>query len=350
METSAALGAVAARERQPARLRRVVALGLGLVVTLAGLGLLALALGVTAISAEEVLRILLSQEGERVPRLVIWTLRLPRFLLGALAGAALALVGTLLQDALGNPLAEPGLLGVSSGASLVVAAVLVFDIAVPFGTLPLFALAGGLLAGLVILLATRITRDPVRMVLIGAALTAFLGAQITICVVLAKPTEIQLLYTFMVGSLTGRGWEALRLAGPWLAAGIPLALLFARPLNLLQLGDELAEGLGLPVFRTRTLILLLSAALVAAVVAVCGPVGFIALLAPHMARRLLGTPDARQVLPIAGLLGATLLTGADLLARELLKPAELPVGLVTIALGSPVALVLLRRSLRGERR
>jgi iron complex transport system permease protein len=350
MQSAAALSAAAAQARQPARWSRVLALGLALAVALGGLGLLALALGVTAMPADEVLRILLTQEGERVPRLVIWTLRVPRFLLGALAGAALALVGTMLQDALGNPLAEPGLLGVSSGASLVVAAVLVFDIAVPFGTLPLFAMAGGLGAGLVILLATRITRDPVRMILIGAALTAFLGALITICVVLAKPTEVQLLYTFMVGSMTGRGWDALLLAGPWLVAGIPLALLFARPLNLLQLGDELAEGLGLPVFRTRTLILLLSAALVAAVVAVCGPVGFIALLAPHMARRLLGTPDARQVLPVAALLGAVLLTGADLLARELLKPAELPVGLVTIAAGSPVALVLLRRGLGGGRR
>jgi iron complex transport system permease protein len=335
--------------RAPARLSRVLGLAFALATLLAGIGVLALTLGVTAIAPDDVLRILWSQEGERVPRLVIWNLRVPRFLLGALAGAALAMVGAMLQDALGNPLAEPGLLGVSSGASLVVAAVLVFDVALPFGTLPLFALAGGLGTGLVILLATRLTRDPVRMILIGAALSALLGALITMCVVLAKPNEIRALYTFMVGSMTGRGWDALNLALPWLLLGIPLALLFARPLNLLQLGDELAEGLGLPVFRTRMLILLLGAALVAAVVAACGPVGFIALLAPHMARRLLGTPDARQVLPIAGLLGATLLTGADVLARELLKPAELPVGLVTIALGTPLALLLLRRSLVASR-
>lgn len=349
MQRSATLGPVAS-PYPSARLGRVLALGLGLAAALMGLGLLALTLGVTAIPTGEVLRILLTDEGERVPRLVIWTLRVPRFLLGALAGAALALVGALLQDALDNPLAEPGLLGVSSGASLVVAVVLVFDLAVPFGALPLFALAGGLGAGAVILFATRLTRDPVRMLLIGAALSAFLGALITVCVVLAKPTEVQLLYTFLVGSLTGRGWDALQLAGPWLLAGIPVALLLARQLNLLQLGDELAEGLGLPVFRTRSLILLLSAALIAAVVAVCGPIGFIALLAPHMARRLLGTPDARQVLPIAALLGAVLLTGADLLARELLKPAELPVGLVTIAVGSPLALAILHRKLgRGRR-
>lgn len=349
MQPSPALSTGAAHLPRPTGLSRPLGLGLVLLAALAGLGVLALALGVTAIPFDEVLRILFTQEGERVPRLVIWTLRIPRFLLGALAGAALALVGVLLQDALGNALAEPGLLGVSSGASLVVAVVLVFGLPISPGALPLFALGGGLGSGLVILLATRLTRDPVRMILIGAALSAVLGALITICVVLAQPDDIKALYAFLVGTLIGRGWDALHLALPWLAIGIPLALLFARPLNLLQLGDDLAEGLGLPVFRTRTLLLLLSTVLVAAVVAPCGPIGFVALLAPHMARRILGTPDARQVLPIAALLGAVLLTGSDLLARELFKPAELPVGLITIALGSPLALVLLRRTLGGGR-
>jgi iron complex transport system permease protein len=349
MQTSTTIPPTALPSRRTARISRALAVALLLAAALSASGVLALMLGVTPIQPDEVLRILFSAEGERVPRLVIWTLRMPRFLLGALSGAALALVGVLLQDALGNPLAEPGLLGVSTGASLVVAAVLVFDLAVPFGSLPVLALAGGMASGLVILGATRLTRDPVRMILIGAALSSLLGALITCCVVLAKPDDIQLLYTFMVGSLTGRDWDSFALAAPWLLIGIPLALLFARPLNLLQLGDEVAEGLGLPVFRTRLLILLLGAGLVAAVVAVCGPIGFVALLAPHMARRLLGTPDARHVLPVAGLLGAVLLTSADLLAREVLRPAELPVGLVTIALGSPLALALLRRAIAQSR-
>jgi iron complex transport system permease protein len=234
----------AAPLRAPARLWHVLALTLSLLLALASIGALALMLGVTPIGGDEALRILLTGEGERVPRLVIWTLRLPRFLLGALAGAALALVGALFQDALGNPLAEPGLLGVASGASLVVAVVLVFDIALPFGGLPWLALAGGLLAGLLILGTTRLTRDPVRMILVGAALSSLLGALITICVMLAKPNKIQLLYTFLIGSLLGRDWDELALAAPWLLAGIPLGLLFARPLNLLQLGDAVAEGRG----------------------------------------------------------------------------------------------------------
>jgi iron complex transport system permease protein len=140
----------------------------------------------------------------------------------------------------------------------------------------------------------------------------------------------------------------VRLVLPWLAVALPAALFFGRPLNLLQLGDDMAEGLGLPVFRTRALIFTVAIALNAAVVAVCGPIGFVALIAPHMVRGLLQTSDARQVLPISALLGALLLTGSDLLARELFNPAELPVGLVTVVIGSPIALFLLRR-LIGKR-
>lgn len=334
-----------------ARVSLVMLVGLALLAALWGVAVLALVLGVTAIPATEVLSILFTDGGARVPRIVIWEVRLPRFLLGALAGGALAVAGAMLQDALRNELAEPGLLGVASGASLVVAVIVIFNVAVPFGTLPLFALAGGLLAGAVILLATRLTRDPVRMILIGAALAALFSALITTVVVLGEPNEIRVLYSFLVGSLIGRDWDDLRLALPWIAIALPVALLFGRPLNLLQLGDDMAEGLGLPVFRTRLLIFLVAIALQGAVVAVCGPIGFVALVAPHMVRGLLRTTDARQVLPISALLGALLLTSADLLARELVRPAELLVGLLTVALGSPIALLLLRRLIthRGER-
>ncbi|MDX2160432.1 MAG: iron ABC transporter permease [bacterium] len=330
-------------DRRPARLSRVGVVALVLLTALFSIGVLALMLGITAVSAEEVLRIVFTDGGERVPRIVIWEVRLPRFLLGALAGAALAVAGAMLQDALNNELAEPGLLGVSTGASLIVAVVVIFNIAVPFGMLPVLALIGGLAVGGVILLATRITRDPVRMILIGAALGALFSALITAVIVLGSPDEIRVLYSYLVGSLIGRDWDDVRLALPWIAAALPIALCFGRPLNLLQLGDDMAEGLGLPVFRTRTLIFTVAIALQAAVVAVAGPIGFIALLAPHMVRGLLATTDARQVLPISALVGAVLLTSADLLARELFSPAELPVGLITIGIGSPIALFLLRR-------
>jgi iron complex transport system permease protein len=346
-------GATAAQTRQPTastqqravRLSYVLLAILLLCAALAIIFVLALMRGVIAIPPAQVLAILFNGEGERVPTLVIWTLRLPRVLLGMLIGAAMALSGVLLQDSLKNELADPGLLGVSNGASLVVAAVVVLDIRIPAGMLPVFAMGGGLVAGMIILFTTRLTRDPVRTILIGATLAALMSALITTIIVLAEPDEIQLLYSYLVGSLTGRTMAELWMALPWLALGIPSALFFGRVLNLLQLGDDMAEGLGLPVFRIRFVIFLLCIAMQAAIVAVAGPIGFVALIAPHMTRLLLRTTDARQVLPIAALLGAVLLTGADLFAREILSPAELPVGLVTTVIGSPVALVLLRRAL-----
>jgi iron complex transport system permease protein len=324
---------------------RVLLIALLLLAALLAIGVLALMLGVIAIPPEQVLAILFTGVGERVPTLVIWTLRLPRALLGMLIGAAMALSGVLLQDSLKNALADPGLLGVSTGASLVVAVIVVLDIRVPVGALPFFAMGGGLVAGLIILCTTRLTRDPVRTILIGATLSALMSALITTIIVLAEPNEIQLLYSYLVGSLTGRTMADLWMVLPWLAISIPVALFFGRVLNLLQLGDDVAEGLGLPVFRIRFVIFLLCIAMQAAIVAVAGPIGFVALIAPHMTRFLLRTTDARQVLPVAALLGAVLLTGADLFARQIFNPAELPVGLVTIVLGSPIALVLLRRAL-----
>lgn len=148
-------------QRTPAHLSRVVLVGIVFLAALGGIGILALMIGVTQIAPGDVLSILFSEAGERVPRIVIWSVRLPRFVLGALAGAALAVAGAMLQDALKNELADPGLLGVSTGASLVVASIVIFNIPIPIGTLPIFALA------------TRLTRDPVRMILIGAALGAF---------------------------------------------------------------------------------------------------------------------------------------------------------------------------------
>ncbi|MEM7125995.1 MAG: iron ABC transporter permease [Chloroflexota bacterium] len=336
-------------ERSPARLSWVGFVGIVLLVGLGLMGILSLMIGVTEIAPREVLTIVFTDGGERVPRIVIWDVRLPRFLLGALAGATMAVAGTMMQDSLKNELAEPGLLGVSTGASLVVAAIVIFNIGIPFGTMPLFAMAGGLGAGVVILITTRLTRDPVRMILIGAALGALFGALITTIIVLGNPDELRALYSFLVGSLIGRDWEDVRTALPLIVLALPIALLFGRPLNLLQLGDDMAEGLGLPVFRTRAIIFTIAIALDASIVAVCGPIGFVSLVAPHMVRGLLRTSDARQVLPISALFGAVLLTGSDLLARELFSPAELPVGLITVVIGSPIALFLLRR-LIGERK
>jgi iron complex transport system permease protein len=160
---------------------------------------------------------------------------------------------------------------------------------------------------------------------------------------------VQLLYLYLLGSLANRTWDYVNLVWPWALVCVPLAFIMARPLNLLQLGDEVAEGLGLRVVRWRLLIMAVGAAMVAAVVAVAGPISYVALVAPHIARRLMGTTDARIVLPVAMLLGSIILVGADLIAKNLFDPIELPVGLWTTLIGGPLLLILMRRRLAGAR-
>jgi iron complex transport system permease protein len=328
---------------------RVLALVLCLLGALALVSAVALMVGTPTLSPPELWTVL-AGGGERVARITVLQLRLPRLGLGALAGASLALSGTLLQGALRNPLAGPELLGVSAGASAVMAVIIVFGLPIPFVLQPWLALAGALAGGAVVLLVSRLTRDPVRLILVGAATTALLDALVITLLSLGNRNSVSLLLLFLLGSLANRTWEHVQLVLPWAALGIPLALLAARPLNLLLLGDEVAEGLGLRVLPTRLLLMLLAAAMVAAVVAVCGPVGWVALLAPHLVRRALGSDDARLVLPLSSLAGVVLLLTADLAGRLLFAPVELPVGLWTTLLGGPLILVMLRRELSGRRR
>jgi iron complex transport system permease protein len=324
------------------------ALCLVLVGVLALVGLLSLARGIVPIAPAAIPGLLMGADADSLASIVVWDVRLPRFVLAALAGAALAASGVLMQGALRNDLAEPGLLGVASGASLVVATLIVFEAGLPDHLLPLAALGGGLVSGALILVATRATRDPVRMILIGAALAALFQAAITFVMVLGNAFQLQRVFAFLVGSLVGRdGADVARMA-PWVLASLPLALLLIRPLDVLRLGDDTAEALGVGVFRIRLVILGVAILLVAPVVATCGPIAFLALIAPHMARAALRASDAARVLPLAMLIGAALLAAADLLAREALKPMELPVGLVLTALGAPAAIWLLRRHLAGR--
>jgi len=321
---------------------RMLLLVLVCVGALAGIGLLSLLLGTPRLSPAS-LWLIARGGGTPLARLVVTQLRLPRLVLATLAGAMLALSGALLQDALSNVLAGPELLGISAGATVVVAAITILHLAVAFSAVPWLALAGGVISGAIVILAVRRSSDPVRLVLTGAALAALLNAAVIILMSLGSQNDIALLFLFIVGSLSNRTWAYVTLVLPWAAVGIPLALLCVRPLNVLHLGDDTARGLGLPVARIRLLILVLSAGLVAAVVAACGPISFIALLAPHLARRILRTADARAVLPCAALIGATLLVGADLIARQAFTPQELPAGIWTTLIGGPFLIAVLRR-------
>ncbi len=343
--------ASASRLPQIARLNRRVRLPLLVGLCLAGI-LAAAALGILASTPRISLAGLwdvLRGGGTPLDRVLITELRVPRFVLGALGGAMLALSGALLQDAMRNPLAGPELLGVTAGATIVVAAITILHLSVLLVLIPWLALAGGLLAGGLVIILMRRTDDPIRLVLVGAALTALLNAAVIVLMSYGTQSDIGVLFLFLVGSLANRTWIQVQLILPWALLGIPLALLTARALNVLQLGEDVARGLGLPVLRVRVLVLVLSAALVAAVVAVSGPIAFVALLAPHLVRRALDTSDARVVLPCCALVGAALLTGADVLARLTFDPLELPVGIWTTLLGGPLLLLLLRRHLRASR-
>lgn len=287
---------------------------------------------------------LFEQGGEEFEHILVREIRFPRYVLGLMVGAFLGASGTLMQGALNNRLAGPELLGISAGASLSVAAITVLRLPVPFQLQPLLALVGGLAGGAIVVLAARGSKGAASMLLVGMSVSAMLNGLLVVLIALGTSNDINLLYTYLLGSLANRGWEHVERILPWLAI-LPIAMLLARSVNLLQLGDDAASGLGLKVERTRLLLLVTCTLLVAVTVAQCGPIGYISLLAPHLTRAILRTSDARLVLPVSALCGAVLLSVADGFARLLLAPMEIPVGVWTTLIGGTVFLVyvLIRR-------
>ena len=332
---------------EPVKLLLIAA---GLLLCIAAAASISLANGIPKLSMGEAWGILWGEEAERLARLTVRELRAPRVALAILSGAALGLAGAMMQDGLRNPLAGPELLGVASGASLVVAVFTLFQVPLLLVFHPWAALMGGLLAGSVVVIAARGARGPLQVVLVGVAVTAFINACIIALVSLAGSSgSVLVLFYFLLGSLANRTWEHVWIVAPWVAVCIPLGLLLARPLNTLRLGDYAAQSLGMRVGRVRTLVLLIGAGLVSAVVAVTGPIGWVGLLAPHLSRRSLRSEDPRKVLAFSALMGAALLTMADVGAKFAIAPSETPVGLWTAVLGGPVLLLLLRdRILRSS--
>ncbi|MFB9312285.1 FecCD family ABC transporter permease [Nocardioides plantarum] len=272
----------------------------------------------------------------------VWQVRTPRVVLGALAGAALGVSGLLLQDVLRNPIAGPELLGVSSGAAVVTATVVVLGLGVPVVVLPYAALAGALVAGALVLLAIGRTRAPDHVALVGAAVSAACGGLVVAVVGLGTQGDVVSLFRYLLGSLAARGWTHVEAVAPWLVVGITLAALLSRRVEALTLGDEVAVGLGVPVVRTRVAAVAVAAVLAAAVASVCGPVAFVALLSPHLARRICGSVSTRRVFWSVPVVGAALLMSADLVSRLVLYPVELPVGVATTLVGVPSLVLVLR--------
>lgn len=282
---------------------------------------------------------------EELGHILVREIRLPRYVLGLMVGALLGASGTLMQGALNNRLAGPELLGISVGASLAVASITVLRLPVPFQLQPLIALVGALAGGTIVVLAARGSRGAAGMLLAGMSVSAMLSGLLVVLITLGTSNDVNLLYTYLLGSLANRGWEHVERIIPWFLVMLPLAMLLARSVNLLQLGDDAASGLGMKVGRTRLLLLATCALLVAITVAQCGPIGYISLLAPHLTRVILRTTDARFVLPVSAICGSALLSAADGFARLLFAPMEIPVGVWTTLIGGSVFLVfvLIRR-------
>jgi iron complex transport system permease protein len=276
--------------------------------------------------------------------LVVHTFRLPRIVLAFLVGAALATSGTIMQGITRNPLADPYLLGVSGGAGLAAVALIVWLRDVPISLLPWAAFGGALLtAGAIYLLAWKHGRStPLRLILIGIAIGAVIGALMTVMLLFGEINDVQQAYVWLTGSVYGRNWEHVQALGGWLLVFLPTAFLMARSLNTLGLGDDTSKGLGLRVEWQRGVLLLVSVALAAAAVAVSGTIGFVGLVAPHITRRLVG-PSHEGLLPVSALFGGALLVLADLIGRWVIAPSELPIGIVTAVIGAPYFLYLLYR-------
>ncbi|MES1945557.1 transport system permease [Salinisphaera sp. PC39] len=350
-----------ALERRRVRRGAAALAGLGLALTallLAGLGH-----GAVAIAPLQSVAILADAVGlpapapfEPVQRTVLLSIRLPRVVLGLLAGASLAVAGAALQGLFRNPLADPGLIGVSSGAGLAAAAAIVFGApaaallpaALAGFFLPLAAFAGGLAATLVVYrIATRDGRTQVATLLLaGVALNAIANAGLGLLIFMSDEQELRDLNFWLLGSLGGNTWRDLLPVAPFVILPTLLLTLLARPLNALLLGETEAGHLGFAVERLKRGIVVLVALAVGASVALTGIIGFIGLVVPHLVRLALG-PDHRLLLPASVLLGAALMLGADLLARTLVLPAELPIGILTSCVGGPFFLWLLVRRRDG---
>ncbi|CAM5558666.1 ABC transporter permease [Streptomyces pilosus] len=289
-------------------------------------------------------------ELDRIAESVLWNVRFPRIVLALLVGASLGCAGALMQGVFGNPLAEPGVIGVSSGAA--VGAVAAIALGLNFAgnwTVPVLAFVAGLSTVLLVYGMSRSggRTEVVTLILTGIAVNAFAGALIGLFLFFADTAAINQITFWQLGSLSQATWPKVLAVLPCAALGLTVAPLYARRLDLLALGERPARHLGVDVERLRIVLVLVIALLTAAAVSVSGIIGFVGLVVPHLLRMAAG-PGHRFLLPGSALLGALVLLAADLTARTVAEPAELPLGVLTALLGSPFFFWLLRRTRRRQ--
>lgn len=322
-------------------MKTLTALALGCLVPIAaGASLL---VGGTPLSLAQVAEQLAHPHESGVLNAIVWQLRLPRVCIAATVGASLALCGTMLQGMLRNPLADPYLTGVSAAAAAAIAMAVLAGLAA--SAMPLIGFVAGLCAALLVAaLARRGTGiDGNRLILAGVSLSTLFAAIVTLAVVRAQSSDYaSTILAWLAGSMAGRGWHDLAIAAPYVGLGTLLSLASIAPLNALRIGDLRARAVGLHVERSQWIILAASSLLAASSVVLAGLVGFVGLIVPHVARRLVGS-DARALHPACIAIGATLCMLADAVCRRIVAPAELPIGVLLAFIGVPAFLYLYLR-------
>lgn len=312
-----------------------------LVVAVVSSMIFSLLYGSTYVSLQDIWQAITSSELTSTSSQIIWNIRLPRNIVAAFVGASLAVSGAILQAVMKNPLADPQIVGVSSGAGLAGVIVLILFPGYDY-IVPLVAFLGAMGAALMVYaLAWKNGIRPSRIILAGVAVAAFLGSGISALLVFYGD-RVQGALLWMVGGVSARSWPQVEVLFPYAMVGLILACLGAKRLTILSLGDETAKGLGLKVEQTRFMMTAVAALLAAGAVSIAGLIGFVGLVVPHMLRLIIGN-DYAYLLPGSALLGALVLVVSDTVGRVIASPIEIPVGIIMAFFGAPFFLYLLRR-------
>jgi iron complex transport system permease protein len=327
--------------------KRVKATTIIMIALLVIVFIISVSTGFASLTPGELLRTMIGQ-GTARENLILFEFRLPRIIVAILAGMGLAVSGAILQSITKNPLSDPGILGINAGAGLMVVVYIMFftiDSSDFLYILPLFALLGGMITAAVIYIMSYIKGEgvePTRLVLVGVGLAAALyGAMLTLSTRLDME-DYAFIANWMAGRIWGDDWTFVLALLPWILLLIPVAVMKANVLNVLNLHENISIGVGVNVARERIVLIIIAVALASASVAVSGGIAFVGLMAPHIARSLLG-PRHQSFLPVAALIGAILLLTADTIGRVILDPSGIPAGIVVTIIGAPYFMYLLAK-------
>lgn len=331
-----------------AREKKAAVVGLVLILVCLSAVIISLNTGTIRLSPSAVIQTLIGR-GSPDDNMVLFDFRLPRILVTMLAGIGLGISGAILQGLSRNALADPGILGIHAGASLgLIVFVTYFNTMTGAISLliPLFTFAGGIVTAVIIVLLAYDRQKgwiPVRLILIGIAISAGFSAATLFLSLSLDDKTYAFAARWLIGNVWGKDWVHVYALLPWIVLLVPYVFSQSKPLNALSLGDELAVGIGASVRRQRLVLLTAAVALSCASVSMVGGIGFIGLVAPHLARRLVG-PMHQHILPISGLIGLVILVVADTIGRSIFQPNAIPAGVVVAAVGAPYFLYLLRKT------